>query len=69
MADHYNAEVNEGSINMALFTRKLNSQWEEGWRLAHIFEQAGNTVIVWERRGGHQARERLEGRLKARGRQ
>lgn len=61
MADHYDAEVNEGGINMALFSRELNSRWEKGWKLARVFEQAGNTVIVWERRGGHEARERLGG--------
>jgi hypothetical protein len=58
--------VNEGGINMMLFGRQLNSRWEQGWRLAHVFEQAGNTVIVWERRGGHEARERLEGRFRTR---
>jgi hypothetical protein len=66
MADHYDAEVNEGSINMTLFNRQLNSRWEQGWRLGRVFEQAGNTVIVWERRTGHKARERLGGRLRAR---
>ena len=66
MADHYDAEVNEGGINMMLFNRQLNSRWEQGWKLGRIFEQGGNTVIVWERRGGHEARERLGGRLRSR---
>ncbi len=63
-ADHYEAEVNEGGINMANFNRQLNNRWEQGWRLARIFEQAGNTIIVWERRGAHKARERVGERLR-----
>lgn len=46
---HYDAEVNKGSLNMGSFTTKLNQRYEQGWRLSHLFEQAGNTVLVWER--------------------
>jgi hypothetical protein len=68
MADHYEAEVNLGSINVGHFTRQLNDRWERGWRLARIFEQAGNTIVIWERRdpreerrGGREGRQRLGG--------
>ena len=48
--EHYEAEVNKGSLNMQAFTSKLNHRWRSGWRLSHTFEQSGNTVFVWERR-------------------
>lgn len=47
---HYESEVNRGSLNMRTFTATLNSRWNGGWRLSHLFEQDGNTVMVWERR-------------------
>ena len=47
--DHYEAEVNRGDLNMRSFSDTLNDRWRDGWRLAHIFEQGGNTVMVWER--------------------
>lgn len=47
---HYEATVNRGSLNMATFTRELNQRWKRGWKLGQVFEQSGNTVIVWERR-------------------
>lgn len=47
---HYDAVVNKGSLNMGRFTSELNSRWDSGWRLAHVIEQAGNTVMVYERR-------------------
>jgi hypothetical protein len=51
MADnHYDAEVNRGDLNVSSFARDLNKRYEDGWKLAHIFEQGGNTVVVWERR-------------------
>lgn len=48
--DHYDATVNKGSLNMLAFTAELNRRWKQGWRLGQVFEQKGNTVIVWERR-------------------
>ncbi len=48
--EHFDAEVNKGSIHMGSFTGKLNRRWEDGWRLDKVFEQAGNTIMVWERR-------------------
>jgi hypothetical protein len=47
---HYDADVNEGGINMVAFTAQLNRRWEDGWKLAHAFEQEGNTIMVWEQR-------------------
>ncbi len=47
---HYEADVNRGALNMGFFTSMLNDRWAKGWRLAHAFEQSGNTVMVWERR-------------------
>ena len=48
--DRYEAVVNKKDINMRRFTAGLNARWKNGWRLAHIFEQSGNTVMVFERR-------------------
>lgn len=50
MADHYEAVVNTGSLNVERWTKLLNERWEKGWRLDHVFEQKGNTVMVFERR-------------------
>lgn len=50
--DRYEAEVNRGDLNVGSFTRGLNARWNDGWQLAHVFEQGGNTVVVWERRDG-----------------
>lgn len=47
--NHYEAEVNRGDINMRALTDKLNDRYADGWRLAHMAEQGGNTIIVWER--------------------
>lgn len=46
--NHYEAEVNKGSINMRHFASMASSRYSQGWRLAHLYEQAGNTVMVWE---------------------
>ena len=48
--EHYEAEVNKGSLSTTAFTRQLNHRWKTGWRLANVFEQDKNTVLVWERR-------------------
>lgn len=48
-SEHYDTDVNKGSLNVGSFKRELNRRWTAGWKLAHIFEQDGNTVIVWER--------------------
>lgn len=48
---HYEAEVNKGSLNVGGLTARLNARWESGWALDKIFEQDGNTVMIWARRG------------------
>lgn len=45
---HYVTEVNKGSLNVTIFGGKLNVQYQQGYRLAHVFEQDGNTVQVFE---------------------
>lgn len=47
-ATHYVTEVNKGSANMLMLTGNLNQQYGKGYRLAHIYEQGGNTVMVFE---------------------
>jgi hypothetical protein len=49
MAEHYEAEVNKGSLNMGHMTREMNDRYEKGWKLAHIFEHGGDTILVWEK--------------------
>jgi hypothetical protein len=41
-------EVNKGSINMRSWQAHLNDMHRRGYRLAHVFEQDGNTVQVFE---------------------
>ena len=48
---HYDAVVNKRGLSVAALTKTLNGRWEDGWRLAHVLEQRGNTVLVFERRG------------------
>lgn len=45
---HYVTEVNKGSINMGWWQRRLNAMYESGYGLAHVFEQDGNSVMVFE---------------------
>lgn len=47
-AAHYVTEVNKGSINMPLWAGHLSDMYKRGYRLAHVFEQSGNTVQVFE---------------------
>ena len=49
--DHYDCEVNRGDLSMHWLKDTLNDRWSDGWKLGQVFEQGGNTVIVWERRG------------------
>ena len=48
--DHYDCDVNRGDLNMRNLTDTLNDRWRDGWKLAHIFEQSNNTVMVFEKR-------------------
>jgi hypothetical protein len=45
----YEIEVNEGSVNMGRFEKIANERAENGYRMAHVFEQQRNTIVVWER--------------------
>lgn len=47
---HYVTEVNKGSLNMGRWQGKLNEMHAAGYRLAHVLEQDGNTVQVFEHR-------------------
>lgn len=47
----YEIEVNEGSINMKRFSSVANERAANGYRMAHVFAQDGNTVVVWEKHG------------------
>ncbi|MEI2729033.1 MAG: hypothetical protein V9E85_07965 [Candidatus Nanopelagicales bacterium] len=46
---HYEIEVNEGSVNMKRFTSVANERHGNGYRMAHVYMQQGNTIVVWER--------------------
>jgi hypothetical protein len=52
VADHYDATVNRGSLSMGSFTKEMNKRWDDGWQVAHVFMQEGNTIVIWERRSG-----------------
>lgn len=45
---HYVTDVNKGSINMGRWQSNLNDMYAKGYRLAHVLEQDGNTVQVFE---------------------
>lgn len=47
-ATHYVTEVNKGSVNMLMLAAGLNQQYGKGYKLAHIYELGGNTVMVFE---------------------
>ena len=49
-AMHYQVEVNKRGLSVTALTKTLNNRWENGWRLAHMLEQRGNTVVVFEKR-------------------
>jgi hypothetical protein len=48
--DQYTVEVNKNDLSVGRMTAHLNSKWRDGWRLAHVLKQYGNTVMVFERR-------------------
>ena len=47
---HYQVEVNKRALSANGLTKALNERWESGWKLAHVLEQRGNTVLVFEKR-------------------
>ena len=48
---HYEIEVNEGSVNMKRFEKAANDRFANGYRMAQVYSQEGNTIVVWERIG------------------
>jgi hypothetical protein len=48
--DQYVTRVNRGGLDVERHTDYLNKAWAIGFRLHSIFEQNGNTVMVFERR-------------------
>ena len=48
--DQYVARVNTNRLDIERHTDYLNKVWAAGFRLHSIFEQNGNTVMVFERR-------------------
>lgn len=46
---HYEIEVNEGSVNMKRFASVANDRHSNGYRMAHVYSQEGNTIVVWEK--------------------
>lgn len=48
VAQHYVTVVNKGAIEMLGFTARLNGYYQNGYRLAHVYEQSGNSVMVLE---------------------
>ena len=49
--DHYVCKVNRDELHMGSLADELNDRYRDGYRLAHILEQGGNTVMIFERRG------------------
>ncbi len=45
----YEIEVNEGSVNMRHFAKIANDRAANGYRMAHVYSQERNTIVVWER--------------------
>lgn len=46
---HYEVEVNRDNLNAGAFEKAANERHANGYRIAQLFEQGGNTVCVWER--------------------
>lgn len=44
--DHYQTDVNKGSINMNVWRYQMTERYKQGYRLTHVFEQKGNTVQI-----------------------
>lgn len=50
--DQYVTRVNTGRLDVERNTAFLNDVFRKGFRLHTMFEQSGNTVMVFERREG-----------------
>ena len=44
--------MNEGSVDMRHFTKIANERAANGYRMAHVYSQDRNTIVVWERTSG-----------------
>ncbi len=49
MRYEYDTQVNKGDINMRSLASDLNARGGDGWRLAHVYSQGGNTILIYER--------------------
>lgn len=47
--DQYVMRVNTEKLDMERQTDKLNEWYRRGWKLHSVFEQQGNSVMVFER--------------------
>ena len=47
--DAYDCEVNTGDLSMHWLKSTLNARARDGWVFVQAFEQAGNTVVVFQR--------------------
>lgn len=45
----FEAQVNKGRIQMSGLTDHLNARFVNGYELSHIYEQNGNTVVIWRK--------------------
>jgi len=46
----YEVEVNNGSMRVQQFAKTANARWANGYLIEHVYEQDGNTVVVWRKR-------------------
>lgn len=53
---HYAAQLFRGAMTQAMYDRALNEQHDNGYRLSHIYEISGTTVMIFERREGQTPR-------------
>ena len=45
----FDVVVNKNSLSVKMLGPTLAKRLQDGWTLAHIFEQDGNTVMVFQR--------------------
>lgn len=46
---HDEVEVDRDDLNARSFEKAANERHENGYLMAHLYEQAVNTVVVWGR--------------------
>lgn len=47
---HYVTRLFKSGMTQGMYDRALNEHYESGYRLSHIYEIGGSTVMVFERR-------------------